>query len=224
MSIFNMDFGQLMFQFIARAVVLLTALPIHEFAHGFIAKKLGDPTADMQGRLTLNPFAHLDLFGSICIMLTGFGWAKPVPVNPNYFKNRKAGMAISALAGPVANILLGTVALIVSKMILFWTPAEWLSSEATYNILQTCYTLFTMMVSINIGLAVFNLIPVPPLDGSKILGFFLPDRINNLFYQHQQTIAMILMGLVFIGALNYPISIARNFLMGILNFLTGFIN
>lgn len=220
---FNMSMEQLLYMFIARTVVLLTALPIHEFAHGFVAKKLGDPTADNQGRLTLNPFAHLDPIGSICIMLTGFGWAKPVPVNPFFFKNRKAGMALSALAGPVANILLGTIALIIAKIILFWTPEAWLAAEASFKILQACYTLFSLMVSINIGLAVFNLIPVPPLDGSKILGFFLPDRINNMFYQYQQAISFVLMGLVLVGALDYPITIARNFIMGILNFLTGFI-
>lgn len=206
------------FQVFIRLIVVLTALPIHEFAHGYIAKKLGDPTAHQQGRLNLNPLAHFDLIGTTALLLTGFGWAKPVPVNPYYFKNRKKGMALTALAGPVSNILLATALLIIYKILFFFVP---LSGDVMNLLMQAIF----IMISTNIGLAVFNLLPVPPLDGSRIIGFFLPDHIMNLMYQYERYIMFILFAVVmFTQILNYPISIMRNFIYSGMNFLTGFID
>ena len=152
-------------------LMVVISLPFHEFAHGYIANKLGDDTAYYQGRLTLNPLAHLDLFGTLSMIFLGFGWAKPVPVNPRRFKcNMRLGMALTALAGPLSNILLALVFMIISKGAVllgsatgndFFYFLNWL----TYNIMYG-----------NICLAFFNLIPIPPLDGSKILSYFLPDK------------------------------------------------
>lgn len=134
-----------------RALVLFTAMPVHECAHGWMADKLGDRTARSSGRLTLNPFAHLDLFGSILLLLVGVGWAKPVPVNPYYFDkvSQKAGIAITALAGPVSNILMALITMILAKL-------SWMLG------LSFLFTVFLTMCSINLGLAVFNLIPIHP--------------------------------------------------------------
>lgn len=208
------------FSVFIRLIVVFTALPIHEFAHGWVANKLGDHTAKNQGRLNLNPFTHFDLIGTTCLLLTGFGWAKPVPVNPFFFKNRKRDMALTALAGPVSNILLATALLIVYKILFFFVPMAF-----TSQIMSVLMDAFMLMVSLNIGLAVFNLLPVPPLDGSKVIGFFLPERTMNLFYRYERIIAMVLFAVImFTQLLNYPLSIARNFLLRGLDFITGFID
>ncbi len=205
------------FSIFIRAIVILTALPIHEFAHGYVAYKLGDPTAKYQGRLDLNPLKHLDPIGTIMILFTGFGFAKPVPVNPRYFKNRKLGMALTALAGPVSNVLLATVILIVQKILFGFIP-----TNTTFLVLLN--SALTIMVYTNIQLAIFNLIPMPPLDGSKILGYFLSDRINYMMYQYQHILSIGLLVLLVTGVLSYPLSIATSFVYSIINFLTGFID
>ena len=147
-------------------VLVLVAITIHELAHGYAAYKLGDPTAKSQGRLTLNPLAHLDPIGALLMLVVGFGWAKPVPVNPFYFKgDRQKGMMIVSFAGPLANLLLAVVLAAVLNL--------------TFN---GQYTLLTNILlqgmSLNVMLAVFNLIPIPPLDGSKILAGLLPKDIS----------------------------------------------
>ncbi len=208
-----MDF----FSIFIRAIVVLTALPIHEFAHGYIAYKLGDPTAKYQGRLDLNPLKHLDPIGTIMILFTGFGFAKPVPVNPRYFKNRKLGMALTALAGPVANILLAAAILILSKIIFGFIPI----TSTFWYLLNLA---FQIMILTNIQLAVFNLLPIPPLDGSKILGYFLSDRINYMMYQYQHVLSIALLVLLLTGVLSTPLSLITQLIYSVLNFATGFID
>ena len=159
---------------------VLLSLTFHEWAHAFVAYKLGDNTAKYQGRLTLNPFVHLDVVGSICMLLCGFGWAKPVPVNMLNFKNPKGGMALTALAGPAINLILGIVGcLIYSVLSLFIVPS---GNLVLYYILYFFY----QFGYLNIFLAIFNLIPLPPFDGSKVLYYFLPYKAKLLLLCHLQ--------------------------------------
>ncbi len=166
------------------AFCVFLSLSIHEFAHGFAAYKLGDNTAKSMGRLNLSPMSHLDPIGAICLFLFGFGWAKPVPVNPGNFKigKRKSGMVWTSLAGPVSNLLVAFVAVFLVN-ILYLIPFE---NQIVGMILQITISMLYILISMNIGLAVFNFIPVPPLDGSKILSAVLPPRIYFRLMQYEQ--------------------------------------
>ncbi|MEG0614500.1 MAG: site-2 protease family protein [Oscillospiraceae bacterium] len=202
------------------AIVLLTCMPVHECAHAWAAYKLGDPTAKYQGRITLNPMAHLDLMGSICMIVSsvfgvGLGWAKPVQVNPNNFKNRKLGMGLSALAGPASNFLMAFVIMIIYKLcyyLLDFQGAQYISIILYY------------MIVLNVGLAVFNFLPIPPLDGSKILLLVLPEKIYFKIMQYERYITLILLVLIFANVLNRPIAFLQQLMLTALNFLTGFVD
>ncbi|WP_077532288.1 site-2 protease family protein [Massiliimalia massiliensis] len=204
-----------------RILVVLTALPLHECAHGFIAYKLGDPTAKNMGRLTLNPFKHFDLFGTMMLLLTGFGFAKPVPINPAYFKNRKSGMALSALAGPMSNLLFAFVLLLVGKGALYFIPMN----ETAFMVVRM---IVSVMITTNIGLAIFNMIPIPPLDGSKVLAFFLSDRTNYRLMAWEGRYQMFLIFGLFIllstGVLSRPLNLLADLVYNGLDFLTGFMD
>jgi Zn-dependent protease len=167
-----------------RAVALLIAAPFHEFAHGYAADRLGDPTPRRAGRLTLNPLSHLDPLGTILLMLTGFGWAKPVPIDPGYFPDWRRGLITVAAAGPIANVVLA---------ILFGLPFK-LGLVAVGSPLAR--PLF-VIVFINAVLAVFNLIPVPPLDGSKIMIGLLPGQLGIAYARLQTYGVLILIGLIY---------------------------
>lgn len=211
----------LLYRTVVRLIVLLTALPFHEFAHAWTANKLGDPTAKYQGRLTLNPLKHLDPMGAVLMLVAGFGWAKPVPVNPNYFKNRKAGMAITAMAGPLSNLLLAFVCTIVYKA-LYYTG--FVSAGHLGEMLSSLASAFLLMVSLNVGLGVFNLIPIPPLDGSRILNLVLPERTYFQIMRYERIIMLALFAAIFIGLLDGPLSFVQGHVFRLLDFLTGFVD
>ena len=168
----------------ASLLVVFITLPIHEWAHAFVANKLGDPTAKYMGRLTLNPLKHIDPIGATMIVFIGFGWAKPVPVEMHRFQNPKRDMAITALAGPASNLILATISLFFFNLL---NSFNLISSNVIVQYLYAiCYYMFFMLAQINISLAIFNLIPIPPLDGSRILNAFLPDRIYYRLMQFER--------------------------------------
>ncbi len=184
---------------ISCSIVVFLILPVHEYAHGFVASKLGDPTARYQGRLKLNPMAHIDYMGALMIYLVGFGWAKPVPVNSRYFNNPKRDMAITALAGPLSNIICAFIAVFLSNLFVF--IYYYAMNIAFFSVvLYILANIFTYVALINLSLAFFNLIPIPPLDGSKILAAFLPDRIYYKLMQYERYFMIFIMILVFAGS------------------------
>lgn len=191
---------------------IIIALSFHEAAHGYAAYKMGDPTARNFGRLTLNPLKHLDLFGSLCMLLCGFGWAKPVPINTRYFKNQKKGMALSAIAGPLTNIVLGiiglillrilTVSLVASEALISFGGDLYFSrslSKTSIAFIEVLFMFFSSFYSLNLSLAFFNMIPVPPFDGSRVLFAFLPDKYYFGIMKYENYILIAVLVLLAVG-------------------------
>lgn len=170
----------------SRLMTLFLVMPVHEAAHALVAKWLGDDTAERQGRITLNPFAHLELMGAILMVTAGFGWAKPVQVNPNRMKNPRAGYALTALAGPLSNLIAAFVSILVWACLLCTESGMTAKFSGETTGMSSVLMLLEFLFSVNIGLAIFNLIPVPPLDGFNILRFFLGSKADRWFYEHQQ--------------------------------------
>jgi Zn-dependent protease len=188
---------------------IIIALTFHEYAHGRIAYALGDPTAKEAGRLTLNPLKHLDPIGTLMIIFANFGWAKPVPINAFYFQgDRKKKILLVSLAGPLMNLLEALVGAICLSLI-----AHFAAYGTVTNYL---YNFFYYFMSINVILAIFNLIPVPPLDGSKILGGLLPDRYFNFILTIERYGFIILLALVFFGLISKIIMPPVNFIIDLL--------
>lgn len=159
-------------------VAALFAIILHEIAHGLVSTWLGDPTPKRQGRLSLNPLKHLDPIGTLCLIFFHVGWAKPVVVNPDYYKNKKRGMALVALAGPLMNFLLAIFSIIIM--------AIFVKVNAYSKVLIIIYNFLLYFSVINLGLGLFNLIPIPPLDGSRILGAFLKDDTYEQYMKYER--------------------------------------
>lgn len=188
--------------YLYRALVMLLAIPCHEAAHAWVSLKLGDSTGRDNGRLTLNPMAHFDLLGAVCMIVAGVGWAKPVPVNAARFRDPKRDMALSALAGPAANLLLAYISMIGYKLMLYFAP-DW-------TIMGYLMLFFYYMVIINVTLAIFNMLPVPPFDGSRILLVFLPKRIYFGIMRYERYIFVGMFLLLTLGVLNGPLYYLQN--------------
>ena len=211
--------------------IILLALSVHETAHGFVAYKLGDPTAKNYGRLTLNPIKHIDIFGFISMLLFHIGWAKPVPVNSRYFKKPKRDMAITGAAGPLSNLLLAVAFLIVLRVSMIFITKSYFNeaiavvggaaASTAYTAVSLLVYILNMGVTLNISLAVFNMLPFPPFDGSRIFYVFLPERIYFKIMKYEQIIMLVLIAVLFLGFLDGPLNAAFNFIINGLFTLAG---
>ncbi len=181
-------------------VAMLVAVTVHEFAHAWTAYRLGDPTARNRGRLTLNPISHLDPWGTLLLVLVGFGWAKPVPVEPSYFANPRTGMLAVALAGPLSNFAVAFLLGVPLKMGMDFTgPGGVLG------------VLLIVTIRLNIALGLFNLIPIPPLDGSRVVEMVLPPQYARDYARLQPWATLVLLVVLFTGAFSEPLHTAVNY-------------
>lgn len=200
---------------ILRLPIVMLALSLHETAHGYVALKLGDPTAQNFGRLTLNPVKHFDPIGFLCMVLFGFGWAKPVPINARCFKNPKRGMALSAAAGPISNLLLAVIFALLWRIELEIAP-EYFTDKFLYNIFYWTQEFLVAGITLNVGFAVFNLIPIPPFDGSRIFLILLPQELYFKIMRYERQLYAILMVALVLGVLDKPLSLVSNFFINLI--------
>lgn len=218
LSIINSStsFVQILIEVIIRLPAVMLAISFHEAAHGYIAYKCGDPTAKIMGRVSMNPFVHFDLIGAISMFLVGFGWAKPVGVNPNNLKNIRVDTALVAIAGPVSNFIMATLAMILNY-ILIVVFGQYLEVEVAGKIISIAQTMISLVVLMNISLMIFNLVPIPPLDGSKVLFAFLPAKCYNFILKYERYGFLILFVVLMTGIIDRPLNIAMSWVFGIIN-------
>lgn len=206
----NMDWAGLT-SFLLSAAAVLLCLTVHEVSHGLAAYILGDPTAKSQNRLSLNPLRHLDPFGTLMMLVAGFGWARPVPVDMRYFKHPKSGMALTALAGPISNFVLAYGALLVRAGLfpVYMTRGG--------NLITAVVQFLSVLAVMSVGLGIFNLIPIPPLDGSKVLEGILPDRVYYTILRYERIGMLALVAILWSGIADYPLWAARSW---VINWMT----
>ena len=202
-------------KYFSRIITMLLVLPLHESAQALVAKWFGDDTAERQGRISLNPLAHLDPFGGLLMVLTGFGWAKPVPINPLRMKKYRAGISLTALAGPVSNLLAAFVAGIAYNIIICTKSGLMALVSSEVTTMSCVLLLLSFLFQVNVGLAVFNLIPIPPLDGYNVLSYFTSEKVDRWFYRHQREVTfafiVIILGLSYIPSAHNPLYIVTDF-------------
>lgn len=202
-------------KYFSRIITMLLVLPLHESAHALVAKWFGDDTAERQGRISLNPLAHLDPFGGLLMVLTGFGWAKPVPINPLRMKKYRAGISLTALAGPVSNLLAAFVAGIAYNIIICTKSGLMALVSSEVTTMSCVLLLLSFLFQVNVGLAVFNLIPIPPLDGYNVLSYFTSQKVDRWFYRHQREVTfafiVVILGLSYIPSAHNPLYIVTDF-------------
>lgn len=213
---FNIFSQSGLISFLYTLPALLLSLSIHEFAHSYVAYKLGDKSQKALGRLTLDPFKHIDPIGFLCIALIGFGWGKPVLIDDRNFKNRAKGTMLVSLAGPASNLILAILFTIILK-ILIATGA--ISVVATSSIASILFNMFILTIQFNVVFSVFNMLPIPPFDGSKVLHYFLPYKYKNIMYTLQKYSFVIILVLVITDLGSIIISPFINGIMYLLNII-----
>lgn len=212
-------------QYLVRLMIILLINPLHECAHAYSAYKLGDDTAKNEGRLTLSPLAHLDFFGSLLLFFFGFGWAKPVPVNPRNFKDPSKGMMLTAIAGPLSNVLAGLLGMIAYQLLngqeyfVIHDGMIYMSPETKGYAMWMIYE----FIVININLFLFNMIPVPPLDGSRVMTYLLPPKAAFWFIKNERYFYGAVMLLMMTGILSYPLYFLNTKVYDLLLFVTSWI-
>lgn len=204
----GLNLQDILMRILAVVTIVFLILPLHEFAHGWVAYKLGDKTAKYCGRLTLNPLAHFDPLGALSILLFSFGWARPVPIDPRNFEKPRRDMAITALAGPVSNLVAAIVGgLLLNFIIIIGMPI-------LGSLIKWIYTFLMYYIMINVSLAVFNFIPIPPLDGFKIIQAFIPDKHLWIYYKYGNIITSAMFLLLLFGFFNKPLAIMQTAVYG----------
>lgn len=209
----------MLIQILLTIPTIFIALTFHEVAHGWMSYKLGDPTAYNMGRLTLNPLKHLDPIGALCMLVVGFGWAKPVPVNARYYKNPKRGMALTAFAGPAMNLILALFGVIIYRVINHFGYLLIPNGLLVYVL----FLLFYYFAYLNIYLAVFNLIPIPPFDGSRIAYVFLPTNLYFKIMRYERIIQIIVMVALVSGIVSLPIGFIADGIQYAMEWLIGLV-
>ena len=197
------DIRSILISLLLTLPVILIALSFHEAAHAFVAYKMGDRTAFNLGRVTLNPAKHLDLYGSLWMLVFGYGWAKPVPINARNFKDPKKGMALTAIAGPAMNLILGILGTLIYTLISFYTLVNIFTivqNDLLYRIILAIQQLFLYMALMNFMLMAYNLIPIPPFDGSRFFGFLLPDKLYWQIMKYERYTLIAIFALSFLSS------------------------
>ena len=213
---FNIFSREGLISFLYFLPALLISLSVHEFAHAFMAYKLGDRSQKALGRMTLNPLAHIDWWGFLCIVLFGFGWGKPVIVDDRNFKNRAKGNMLTALAGPMSNLLMGVLFTVILKICMMLGLVDFAISTTSGNVITN---MLVLSIQFNVIFGIFNMLPIPPFDGSKVLFYFLPQKFKGIMYTLETYSFYIILIFIITGAGGYIITPLVNLILKLLQMI-----